>query len=241
MVALTKGNLPGKIKLFADGIDPSLMDSAITEYDVTGFTTNPSLMKALGVKDYEAFARDMLARSRGYPVSFEVISDDLDEMEIQARKIASWGPNAYVKIPITNTRGISTSGLIKRLNSSGVKVNVTAVFTKEQVDGLEGCLGHEPAIVSVFAGRIADAGQDPCEYIRYAVDKLKGYKNVEVLWASTREAYNVVQAIDSGAQIITVTGSILKKLKEFGKGLGDFSRETVQMFYDDAQASGFKL
>ena len=242
MDRITKKDLAGRIALFADGVDPESMQSLMDNYGVVGFTTNPSLMAKLGVKDYRLFAQDMLQRARGLPVSFEVIADDTDGMRKQAETIASWGSNAYVKIPITNTAGVPTYDLIKQLNGMGVKLNITAIFTKEQIDGLEHCFSTDtPAVVSVFAGRIADAGQDPSEYVRYSVSKFKDSPHVKTLWASTRELYNVVQAIDSGAHIITATKDILKKLDAMGKDLTQFSRETVQMFRDDSLRSGFTL
>lgn len=239
---MSKEDLSKRINLFADGVDPDSMQSLIDNYRVTGFTTNPSLMAKLGVKDYKAFAQDMLRRANGLPVSFEVIADDLEEMYRQAKTIASWGKNAYVKIPITNTQGVPTYEIIRKLNKEGVKLNVTAIFTKEQVDGLESCFcTTTPGVVSIFAGRIADAGQDPVDYIRHSVFKFKNKSYIQTLWASTREPYNVVQAIHAGAQIITVSKDIIKKLDSMGKDLATFSRETVQMFRDDALKSGFTL
>ncbi len=242
MEDLNKAGLAKKIKIFADGIDLESIPLMIDKYHVTGFTTNPSLMAKLGVKDYETFAHDMLSKTNGYPVSFEVIADDLDEMRRQAERISQWGENAYVKIPITNTQGVPTYDIIKQLSAKGVKLNITAIFTKEQLDGLEGCFNDDiPAVVSIFAGRIADAGQNPSEYIEYAADKFRGNKNVSILWASTREPYNVIQAIEAGAHIITATGDVIKKLDNMGKDLSEFSRETVQMFRNDAIKSGFTL
>jgi transaldolase len=241
MKLLTRVDLTKKIELYADGVDLESMPKMVKEYGVTGFTTNPTLMANLGVKDYKLFAKEALSRSQGYPVSFEVIGDELGEMKRQAQLIASWGKDVYVKIPISNSKGAPTYELIKDLNSEGIKLNITAIFTKEQINGLEDCLHHAPSIVSIFAGRIADTGLDPSDTIRYAVKKFKDQPYVRVLWASTREVYNIIQAIDSGAHIITVTKDIIKKTNNIGKDLTDFSRETVQMFLDDATKSGFKL
>ncbi len=231
-----------KLKIFVDGADIESSRKMIDIYNVKGFTTNPTLMRKAGITDYEGFAREFVLYVNPLPVSLEVFADDSIEMERQAKTINSWGNNVYVKIPITNTGGISTSGLIKELNSEGIKINTTAVFTREQIDGLENCFDTDvPAIVSVFSGRIADAGVDPISNTSYAVDKFKEKPNVEILWASTREIYNVVQAINAGAHIITIPYSLLPKLKDLGKNLTDFSRETVQMFRDDALKSGYTL
>ncbi len=231
-----------RIKLFADGIDHSQVEEALERYNVKGFTTNPSLMKKLGVTNYEHFAKDFMSKVEGYPVSFEVFADDLGEMERQAEIISNWGENVYVKIPIMNTEGVSTSGLIKKLSDQGVKINTTAVFTEEQIDGLRDAYNKDvPSILSVFSGRIADAGVDPNEIVQYAVEKFKDKKNVEILWASTREVYNILEAINSKADIITAQSSILKKLDKLGKNLTEFSQDTVKMFRNDALSSGYEL
>lgn len=234
--------LTDKIKIYADGADLETADQLIESYNVKGFTTNPTLMRKAKVVNYEEFARKILSNLKDYPISFEVFEDDIEGMRRQARLINNWGNNVYVKIPITNTEGVSMRGLIRDLNSEGIKVNTTAVFTREQIDNLEDCFDTGiPAIVSVFSGRIADAGQDPTLNIAYAVDRFREKPNVEILWASTREIYNVIQAINAGAHIITIPYSLLPKLRDIGKDLTEFSRETVIMFREDALKSGYTL
>lgn len=229
------------MKIYADGAEPDQMIQALHTGIVSGFTTNPTLMRKAGVVDYEAFAREMLRRIPNHPISFEVIADDLSEMERQAKKLASFGENVYVKIPITNTKGKSTCTLIGKLLSQGVKVNVTAVFTCEQIAAAFECLAYStPAILSIFAGRIADTGRDPKEFIRYAKTFFT-VPNVEILWASCREVFNIYEASLLGCDIITVPNDILKKLSLRDRNLTDFSLETVKMFYDDAQSSGLTL
>ena len=209
---------------------------------ISGFTTNPTLMKIAGVSDYEAFAKDILTHIPDKPISFEVFSDEFDEMERQALDIASWGENVYVKIPITNTKGESSVPLVATLSENGVKVNVTAMFTVEQVQSVIPGLSKGPgSYVSVFAGRIADAGLDPLPIMREVLGLIKDYPGIELIWASPRELYNVVQADEIGCDIITATNSILKKLSSLGKDLNQFSLETVQMFYDDASEAGYTL
>lgn len=232
-----------KIKIFADG---AVLADMLAWYrngsGVSGFTTNPTLMKKAGVRDYERFAKDVLAQIRDLPISFEVFSDDLQEMERQAMKIASWGANVYVKIPVTNTKGISTAPILKRLSSADVRLNVTAVFTPAQVEHLvQNMSPTTPCIISLFAGRIANAGVDPMPVVKRAVEIAKVLPACEILWASTREALNVVQAEECGCHIITVTPDILASLRTFGKDLTQYSLETVQMFYQDAQSAGFTL
>jgi len=230
------------VKIFADGADLTHITRLASDPEIAGFTTNPTLMRQAGVDDYETFAHAMLKVIGGRPVSFEVFSDEFNEMERQARQIATWGENVFVKIPITNTKGESSIPLVRRLSAAGVKTNVTAIFTVEQIDGAIGAVADGPgANISVFAGRIADAGVDPIPYVRHAVANSSAYPHVEVIWASPREVLNVVQANDVGCQIITVTPDILKKLSSLGKDLDVFSRETVQMFYDDASAAGFSI
>ncbi len=227
------------VKLYADGAHLEQMISLNSDARISGFTTNPSLMKSSGVTDYEMFARDVLWKIRAKPVSFEVFADEFGEMERQARIIAGWSDNVYVKIPITNTRGESSIPLIERLSKEGVKVNVTAVFTAAQAIDAGRVLTGAPAIISIFAGRIADAGRDPtglCRPLKYQ----RGI-NVELLWASTRELINIQQAQDCGCDIITVPNELLAKLHLIGKDLTEYSLETVKMFYDDAKASGFSL
>jgi transaldolase len=231
-----------RVKLFADGADKSAMLSLYRNPLIKGFTTNPTLMRKAGVADYEAFARDVLDAIPDRPISLEVFADEFPEMERQARKIAGWGPNVYVKIPITNTRREPSLDLVRRLTQSGIKINVTAILTLDQVRDV--CLvlrGGAPAYVSVFAGRIADTGRDPVPMMAAAVELARPAPNVEIIWASPREALNVVQADLVGCHIITATSDILKKLDLFGKDLHDYSQETVQMFYDDAVKSRFVL
>ncbi len=231
-----------QIKVFADGAVIRQVPELIERHNVRGFTTNPTLMAKEGIRDYQSFAKELLAVVGGRPVSFEVFADDLDEMHRQARVLAGWGENVYVKIPITNTRRESTAELVKSLSSSGVKVNVTAVFTPEQIAGLAGAFDSgTPAVVSVFAGRIADAGIAPETIVRGALEQFAAQEHVEVLWASVREIYNVVAAAAVGCHIVTVPIAMLDKLGSLGKDLSDFSLETVKMFRNDALSSGFNL
>tara|TARA_B100001142_G_C14342397_1_gene658479 strand:- start:3370 stop:4074 length:705 start_codon:yes stop_codon:yes gene_type:complete len=230
------------VKLFADGADKS----GILEMDqnplISGFTTNPTLMKSAGIKDYKAFSLDILSHIKEKPISLEVFSDDFEEMEKQALEIASWADNIYVKIPITNTKSESSKDLIQRLSNQGVKLNVTAMMTVAQVENILPALADgKGSYVSVFAGRIADAGIDPLPVMKEVVDKLADYPNIELIWASPRELYNVVQANDIGCHIITATNDILKKLPTIGKDLDQFSLETVKMFYDDATEAGYSI
>lgn len=231
-----------KIKLFADGADRAQIVAAQANPLISGFTTNPTLMRAAGVKDYEAFAHEVLEVVTERPISFEVFADEFCEMERQAHKIAGWAENVYVKIPVTNTRRQSSMELVHRLAHSGVKVNVTAILTLDQVRDASAALGGgAPGVVSVFAGRIADTGEDPVPLMATAVELVSAYPNVELLWASPRELLNIFQANDIGCHIITATDTVLSKLKTVGKDLGDFSLETVLMFYNDATHSGFEL
>lgn len=231
-----------KVKLFADGADKVGMLEMYEKPTISGFTTNPTLMKVAGVEDYKSFALDILAHIKDKPISFEVFSDEFDEMERQALEIASWAENIYVKIPITNTKAESSVELINLLSRKGVKINVTAMMTVDQVKSVLPGLTKGPAsYVSVFAGRIADAGIDPLPIMAEAVKILKEYRNIELIWASPRELYNVVQANDIGCHIITATNNILKKLPTLGKDLNQFSLETVQMFYNDAHDAGYTL
>jgi transaldolase len=231
-----------KVKLFADGADRAQIMAAGANPLIQGFTTNPTLMRAAGVKDYEAFARAVLEVITDRPISFEVFADEFSQMERQAHKIASWGENVYVKIPVTNTRRQSCSDLIHRLAHSGIKVNVTAVLTLGQVRDASAALGGgASAVVSVFAGRIADTGRDPVPLMAAAVELVSVYNNIELVWASPRELLNIFQANDVGCHIITVTDNVLAKLKTIGKDLRDYSLDTVQMFYDDAARSGYQL
>lgn len=230
------------IKVFADGADLNSILELAKDPLIGGFTTNPSLMRKAGVKDYEAFCRQLTSVIPNRPFSFEVLSDDFDEMEQQALRIASWGPNVYVKIPITNTRRESSAALIERLSRQRVKVNVTALMTLDQVDAVIPSLRHgTPACISIFAGRIADAGSDPLPIMCGALLRMRNHPQIELIWASPRELFNIVQADKIGCHIITVTHDLLKKLPTLGRDLGDFSLDTVKMFYDDARAAGFSI
>lgn len=231
-----------KIKLFADGADAADMKRIYAEGIVSGFTTNPSLMKKAGVTDYVPFARGICEEIRDLPLSFEVFSDDLEQMEAEARTIASWGENVYVKIPVTNTKGIYTVPLIERLSADGIKVNVTAILTLKQVEKVvEALTAGTGAYVSVFAGRIADTGIDPMPVMRQAAALCRSKPGIESLWASTREVLNILQAQDCGVDIITVTSDILKKISMIGKDNEVLSLETVQMFYQDAVSLGYRI
>jgi transaldolase len=231
------------IQIFADGAD---RDSMIALYEnplIKGLTTNPTLMRKVGISDYEAFAKDVLTVVTGKPISFEVFTDEFGEMKRQALKIAAWQENVYVKIPITNTRDESALPLVKELAGEGVKLNVTAILTEAQVDGvLEALEADVPAVVSVFAGRIADTGVDPVPMMTANKAKFGGMPKAELLWASVREVLNIRQASDCGCDIVTVPHDILSKaLKMAGMDLGELSLDTVRMFARDAEAAGFKL
>jgi transaldolase len=230
------------IKLFADGADKARILEAQADPLIRGFTTNPTLMRAAGVTDYESFAHEILEVVIDRPISFEVFADEFDEMERQAHKIAGWAANVYVKIPVTNTRRESSMELVHRLAHSGVKVNVTAILTLDQVRETTAALaGGAPSVVSVFAGRIADTGLDPVPFMATAVKMVLPHAGIELLWASPRELLNIFQANDVGCHIITVTDSVLGKLKIVGKDLDEYSLETVRMFYNDAAHSGYQL
>lgn len=231
-----------KVKLFADGAEKAGMLEMYKNPLISGFTTNPTLMRKVGITDYRAFALDILAHIKDRPISFEVFSDEFPEMERQALDIASWGGNVNVKIPITNTKAQSCVNLVENLSKAGVKLNVTAIMTVEQVKGVLPALAKGPGgYVSVFAGRIADAGIDPMPIMLEVVTMLKAYPHIELIWASPRELFNIVQADSIGCHIITATNDILKKLPTIGKDLTEFSLDTVKMFYNDATAAGFKL
>ncbi len=237
-----KGLSDLKIKLFADGANLAQILQANANPLIKGFTTNPTLMRSAGVSDYEAFARNVLESVTDKPISFEVFADEFPEMERQGHKIASWGENVYVKIPVTNTRRESSVDLVRRLSHSGVKVNVTAVLTLDQVRAAAGALsGGAPAVISVFAGRIADTGCDPVPIMAAAVDLVRAHPNIELIWASPRELLNIFQADSVGCHIITATDSVLGKLGIVGKNLDDYSLETVVMFHTDAARSGYQL
>jgi transaldolase len=230
------------IKIFADGADLVSIENLNMNKDISGFTTNPSLMKKAGVIDYKNFCQDVLKITKDKPVSFEIFSDDLDEMYDQANEIASWGESVFVKIPITNSKGEKTSSLIKKLLENKIKCNVTAIMTIQQVKEIYEISNSETCvIISIFAGRIADTGIDPIPTMTEAVNICKTKKNIEILWASTREVINIFQANKIGCQIITVPYDILKKTSLIGKNLGELSLETVQGFLNDAIKAGFKI
>ncbi|PYS49942.1 MAG: transaldolase [Acidobacteria bacterium] len=231
-----------KVKLFADGADIEMIERMAENPLIKGFTTNPTLMRKAGVKDYRAFALDVLKVVTDRPVSFEVFSDDFEEMELQALEIASWGANVFVKIPVTNTKGESSNSLIKRLSAAGVQINVTALMTAEQVaDVVDNLSDLTRNFVSVFAGRIADTGRDPLPIMSRVVDMLKDYPQTELIWASPRELLNVIQADAVGCHIITATDDVLKKLDLIGKDLDEFSLDTVHMFWQDAEKAGYTI
>ncbi|HEX7469722.1 MAG TPA: transaldolase [Verrucomicrobiae bacterium] len=232
-----------KVKLFADGADKAGMLQLNANPLIKGMTTNPSLMRKVGVTDFEAFARDLLQHITEKPISFEVFSDEFPEMRRQGLKIKSWAKNVYVKIPITNTRGESSLPLIRELAQEGVKLNVTAILTLEQVKGVSQALNPKvPSVVSVFAGRIADTGVDPIPQMRECKKLLTGLPQAELLWASVREVLNIFQADDCGCEIVTVPHDILAKaMKMVGTDLKALSLDTVKMFAVDAKAAGFSL
>ena len=230
------------IKLFQDGAELGAMVEAKRRGVVCGFTTNPTLMRKAGVSDYKAFAQKAIAAISDLPISFEVFSDEFDIMEREAREIASWGGDTYVKIPITNTRGESSGPLIRKLSQESFSLNITAMLTIDQVELVAAAVNPSArTIVSVFAGRIADAGVDPIPIMSKAVALLRGLPQAELLWASPREVLNVVQAEECGCHIITATPDILAKIPLLGKDLRQYSLETVKMFYEDARGAGFKL
>jgi transaldolase len=231
-----------KVKLFADGADLAGMKEMAADPMIKGFTTNPTLMKKAGVTNYKAFAADVLKAIPDRPVSFEVFADDFGQMEAQALEIASWGKNVNVKIPVTNTKREFAGQVIERLSKQGVKLNVTALLTLEQVERVTERLDAKtPAIISVFAGRIADTGVDPMPIMQKSVQVMKAKPKAELIWASPRELLNVFQADAVGCHIITATNDILKKLALVGKDLDQYSLETVEMFYKDAKAAGFTI
>jgi transaldolase len=230
------------VKIFADGADVDAMLELAARPEIAGFTTNPTLMRRSGVSDYEGFARKLLEHVTDRPISFEVFADDHGEMLRQAQLIASWGGNVYVKIPVTDTHGNSTAAVVRELSHSGVHVNVTALMTMRQVETVtKAAAGGAAAVVSVFAGRVADTGRDPIPLMRAALQAMAPYPELELLWASPREILNVWQADDLGVHIITVTHDLLQKLTQFDRDLDDFSLETVRMFHNDAATAGFLL
>ena len=231
-----------KIKIFADGADRGGILEMYGRPFISGFTTNPTLMNKAGIRDYRAFAADILRAVPDRPFSFEVFADDFQEMKRQAVEIASWGSNVYVKIPVTNTKQAPATSLIADLTSLGVKLNVTAVMTLPQTEKIVEVLGGtKGAIVSIFAGRVADTGRDPVPHMKEALRIVRRVPGVELLWASPRELLNIFQADEIGCDIITVTNDILKKLDNVGKDLDEYSLDTVKMFHSDAASAGFSL
>jgi transaldolase len=230
------------VKIFADGAD---LDAILALYKnplITGFTTNPTLMRKAGIDDYEGFARKLLQAIPDRPISFEVFADDFDDMIAQGRVIASWGKNVNVKIPVTTTKGAFTGSVVRALAQAGVVVNVTAIMTEQQVERVAECLApNTPAIVSVFAGRIADTGRDPIPVMQNCLRALASRPKAELLWASPRELLNIFQADEIGCHIITVSHDVLAKLNLVGKDLNEYSLETVKMFHRDAAAAGFRI
>jgi transaldolase len=231
-----------KVKIFADGADKAGMLDMASKTFIKGLTTNPTLMRKAGIKSYKDFALDILSEIKQKPISFEVFSDDFNEMERQALEIASWGGNVYVKIPVTNTKQEPAYDLVEKLSNQGVKLNVTALMTNDQVKKVaERLHASTPSYISVFAGRVADTGVDPVPQMRAAVNLLKETPNIELIWASPRELLNIFQADDIGCHIITVTNDVLSKLNLIGKDLNAYSLETVKMFYSDALAAKFHI
>ncbi|MBI3563085.1 MAG: transaldolase [Gammaproteobacteria bacterium] len=231
-----------KVKIFADGADKSGMLEMYAKPFIKGLTTNPTLMRKVGITDYKAFAKEILSEIKDKPLSFEVFSDDFNDMERQALEIAGWGENVYVKIPVTNTKKEPCYTLVKKLAAKNVKLNVTALMTLAQVGDVVAALNpNVPSYVSVFAGRIADTGRDPVPLMARAVELLKVAPAAELIWASPRELLNIFQADAIGCQVITVTNDVLKKLSLVGFDLDEYSLDTVKMFYTDAIAAGFKL
>jgi transaldolase len=231
-----------KVKIFADGADLRGMLALAANPLISGFTTNPTLMRKAGVTDFEGFAREVLAAIDDRPISIEVFSDDFDEMEAQARAISSWGDNVYVKIPVSNTQGVPSFDLLARLADASVKLNVTALMTARQVREVALKLAGVPsAFISVFAGRVADTGRDPLPIIAESLDAIRATPELELIWASPRELLNIFQADAVGCQVITVTSDLLKKLDLVGYDLDEYSLDTVKMFHSDALAARYQL
>jgi transaldolase len=231
-----------RTKIFADGADLDGIVALAREPHISGFTTNPTLMWKAGLTDYEEFGRRILAEIDELPISFEVLADESPDMRRQAERIATWGDNVYVKIPVSNTRGESMADLAGALSGDGIKVNVTALFTPRQVAEITGAVaGGAPSYLSVFAGRIADAGVDPVPIMREALEIMAEAPRAELIWASPRELLNLVQADAIGCHVITMTYDLLVKLPSLGKDLDEFSLETVRMFHRDAAQAGFEL
>jgi transaldolase len=236
--------VPEKIstRIFADGADLDGILALAADPRIAGFTTNPTLMRKAGLTDYAKFARRLLEQVTTHPISFEVFADDAEEMRRQARLIASWGENVYVKIPVTSTVGVSMAPLVRELSEDGIEVNITALFTTAQVELITAAVKDgAPSCISVFAGRIADAGVDPMPIMARSVDIMTEAPSSELIWASPREILNLIQANEVGCHIITITHDLLKKLDGLGKSLEQYSLETVQMFHDDALVAGFTL
>jgi transaldolase len=230
------------IKIFADGADRESIAKLCANPLIKGFTTNPTLMRKAGVADYETFACEVLEIVRDRPISFEVFSDDFDEMEAQALQISSWAENVYVKVPVTNTSGEPAADVVRRLADQGVKVNVTALTTPAQVsEVLQWVAGGPPCYISVFAGRIADSGRDPLPLMAESLDHASAHANVELIWASPRELLNIVQADSIGCHIITITHDLLEKIGSLGRDLDEFSLATVKMFFEDGRGAGYSL
>lgn len=228
------------VKIFADGADLDGIKALTENQLIQGFTTNPTLMKAAGITDYEGFSKEVIELISGKPISLEVFSDEFEDMKRQATKLSALGENVYVKIPITNTRGESSQPLIKELSLQGIKLNVTALMTLKQVEETtESFADHATGCISVFAGRIADTGVDPVPLMEASLQAMSINSNLELIWASPREILNVVQADDIGCHIITVTHDLLKKLSIIGKNLDEYSLDTVKMFFNDAKNAGF--
>lgn len=229
-------------KIFADGANLKDMIELSKNSLIKGFTTNPSLIRKAGIKDYESFCKQVLKKISKKPISFEVFADEFEEMERQANKIASWGRNVFVKIPVMNTKKVYTYDLIKKLSKKNIKLNVTAIFTNKQIENVVKNLNKEvPAYISVFAGRIADSGKNPLDTVKYAIKQAKKSSKFEVIWASPRQVYNVAECEQVGCHIITATKDIIEKIDLFGKDLEEFSLETVRMFYQDALKANYKL
>lgn len=230
------------VKIFADGADLAGMVALARQPFIKGFTTNPTLMRKAGITDYAGFAREVLAAIPDRPISFEVFSDEFDGMEREARRMASWGTNVYVKIPVTNTRRAPSYDLVHRLSHDGLQLNVTALMTLDQVRTVTGALaGGAPSCISVFAGRIADTGRDPLPIMAESLRIMQAAPAAELIWASPRELLNIFQADGIGCHIITVTHDVLKKLDTVGRPLEEFSLDTVTMFHNDARAAGFSI
>src|SRR5271169_90130 len=239
---MTKSVSELRVHVFADGADKASMLELYRQPYIKGFTTNPTLMRKAGVTDYERFALEILQHILDRPISFEVFADDEMEMELQARKIARWAGNVYVKIPVTNTRQEPMYNLIRRLSADGIQVNATAVLALDQVRDIAQALrGGAPSYISVFAGRVADTGRDPVPIMKTALELMAPEPNTQLVWASPRELLNIFQADEIGCHIITVTSDVLAKLHLVGKDLDEFSLETVKMFYNDAIKSGYTL